>query len=162
MASSIQSAGIEPIVSRASHFEAVRKSLDVFVGRGKRYSYKAVERGSGVPARMIEAYRYPLDHEEWRAIKPEELASLFAFFGPEFTTEYLSAVVEQGAYWLPTGDEPDPARMAADSAEDAAVVTRAAADRRFDDNERQQLKVVGQRKIERGHQLVALGGRRAA
>lgn len=156
MASETISAGIECLVSRNAHYEAVSKALNLFVGRGKRYSYKAAERGSGVPERMIEAYRYPPDNEYWRPIKPEELASLFSFFGPDFTTEYLAAVAGQGAYWLPDADEPDPARMSADSAEDTATIARAAADGKFDQDERQQLRVVGQRKIERGQQLVAL------
>lgn len=149
-----QSAGLSPLVSRNAHFDAVTKALNVFVGRGKRYCYKTVERGSGVSARMIEAYRHDQGHEEWRPIKPEELASLFRFFGPEFTTEYLSAIADQGAFWLPTGLEP-PAVLAADTAEDTAIVARAAADGQFDEGEKPALHVVGLRMIERGQRLAA-------
>lgn len=148
------SAGLCPLVSRNAHFEAVTKALNVFVGRGKRYSYKEVQNGAGIPERMIECYKHLPDHEDWRAIKPEELASLFRFIGPEFTGTYLAAIADQGAFWLPTGVEP-PGALAADSAEDTAIVTRAAADGRFDEGEVPALRVVGLRMIERGQRLAA-------
>jgi hypothetical protein len=98
-----QSAGIEPLVSRNAHFEAVSKALSVFVGRGCRHSYKDVQRGAGIPERMIECYRHHPNHSDWRPIKPEELASLYRFLGPEFTSTYLTEVAEQSAYWNPEG-----------------------------------------------------------
>lgn len=149
-----QSAGLSPLVSRNDHFDAVAKALNIFVGRGKRYSYKDVQRGAGIPERMIECYKHLPDHEDWRPIKPEELASLFKFLGPEFTSTYLGKVCDQGAFWLPTGIEP-PGAIAADSAEDTAIITRAAADGKFDDGEKPALHVVGQRMIERGQRLAA-------
>jgi hypothetical protein len=111
------SAGIEPLVSRTKHFEAVTRALNLFVGRGRRYSNVDCERGAGVPARMMESYRQYPEHQDWRQIKPEEFASLICFLGADFHSTYLSQIGSgQGAYWLPEGDG-DAAALNTDSAE---------------------------------------------
>jgi hypothetical protein len=156
MPSDNNSAGIEPIVPRTELYRAFGKALRLYVGRSARFSYKELQRKAGVPARMIEAYRHDPDHEEFRAAPFDHVMSLAKALGPEFTADWLS-LANQGAFWLPEDGEPDPARISADSAEDTATIARAAADGKFDTEERQQLRAVGHRKIERGKQLVALG-----
>jgi len=147
------SAGIDPLVSRSAHFNAVAYALRLFVGRGRRFTYKEVQKGAGVPERMIECWRLDCDHEDWREILPEQLASLQKFLGPDFTTEYLSRVADQGAFWLPDEDLP-PGAIAADNAEDNAIITRAALDGKFDEDEKPDLKVVGVRLVARGAQVL--------
>lgn len=150
------SAGIEPLVSRRAHFSAVSAALKLFVGRGRRFSYKEIQKGAGVPERMIECWRHDMDHEDWREILPEQLASLQKFLGPDFTTEYLSLVADQGAYWLPDSEDIPPGALAADSADDNATLAHMAADGKFDDKEKPDLKVVGRRMMIRGATLKAL------
>lgn len=147
------SAGIVPNVSRAKLYEAFGTALRLFIGRGKRHSYKDVERGAGVSARMIEAYRYEPDHEEWRPAPIEHIFSIAGFIGPDFTNEILP-LIGQGAFWLPEDDLP-PGDIAADMADDNAEVTRRAKDGSFKGDEK-ALKVVGRRMMERGAVLVAL------
>ncbi len=154
-------AGNEPLVSRMRHWEAVTKALNMFVGRGKRFSNKDCEDGAGVPARMMGCYRQKPDTQEWRPLRPEEFASLVCFLGPGFSSAYMAAINSgQAAYWLPEGD-PNPGDLAADNADDNAVITRAARDGVFDRQERAELTVVGARMVERGAKLVALTGRAA-
>ena len=153
MTQSSNSAGIAPNVSRTKLYEAFGTALRLFIGRGKRHSYKDVERGAGVSARMIEAYRYDLDHEEWREPKIEHIFSIAGFIGPDFTNEILP-LIGQGAFWLPEDDLP-PGDLAADMADDNAEVTRRAKDGSFKGDEK-ALKVVGRRMMERGAVLVAL------
>jgi len=152
------SAGIIPNVSRTKLYEAFGNALRLYIGRGKRHSYKDVERGAGVSARMIEAYRHDLDHEEWREPKIEHIFSIAGFIGPDFTNEILP-LIGQGAFYLPEDDMP-PGDFAADLADDNAEVTRRAKDGSFKGDE-QALKVVGRRMMSRGAALVALD-RRAA
>lgn len=147
------SAGLVPLVSRNAQGEALSKALRLFVGRGCRYSYKEVERGSGVSARMIECYRHSPEHEDWRPVKPEELASLFRFLGEEFTTAWLEQVAQQGAYWLPTTDDTPPGALAADACEDAAAIARRAADGVLDNNDVIELRPTGGRMMAQGARL---------
>lgn len=150
-----QSAGAIPLVSRNAAGEALSRALRLYVGRGRRYSCKEVERGSGVAARMVESYLCDPSQEDWRPAKLAEVLSLARFLGPDFTAQWLS-LADQGAFWLPD-EEPDPGVLAADNADDNAIVTRAAADRQFDEDERPDLHVVGRRMVSRGAQLAALG-----
>lgn len=154
MTGTSNSAGIVPNVSRSKLYEAFGRGLHLFIGRGKRHSYKDVERGAGVPARMIEAYRYELNHEEWREPKIEHIFSIAGFIGPDFTNELLT-LIGQGAFWLPEEDIP-PGELAADNADDNAEITRRALDGSFKGDEK-ALSVVGSRMMERGAKLVALG-----
>jgi len=146
------SAGLCPLVSRNSQGEALAQALRLFVGRGARFSYKELQQGTGIPARMIECYRHSPEHEDWRPIKAEELASLVRFLGPEFTTEWLSRVAQQGAFWLPDEDDTPPGAIAADESEDAARISRCAADGDFK-GDGVVLRPVALRMIARGHRL---------
>jgi hypothetical protein len=146
-----------PLVSRTKLFEAVAKGLRNEIGRGKRFSVKEVSNHTGVPDRAIECAKLEPDNPDWRVLSAEQLVSLSSFLGPVFTSEWL-AVAQQGAFWLPDG-EIEPGEMAADNADDNAVITRAARDNDFDQLERPQLRLVGEHLIERGERLVALGGR---
>lgn len=147
------SAGIEPNVARTDAYGAFGKALRLYVGRGCRYSYKDLQRKSGVCARMIEAYRYSPGHEEWRAAPFEDILSLSGAIGPEFTADWLR-LTGQGAFWLPEGDVP-PGAIAADAAEDTAVIARAAANGEFEPHEKPDLHVVAQRMIVNGQRLAA-------
>lgn len=155
MTSGNPSAGVSPIVSRAAAGLALSQSLRLFVGRGRRYSYKQVQRGAGISARMLECYRQEPDHEDWRPIKPEELASLYLFLGSDFTTDYLERVARQGAYELPEPDDLSHAEIAADLSEGTAQVMRAAADNDFGEN----VRSIGTKLMCRGAQLRHLGSR---
>ena len=150
------SAGIFPLVSRAQQGAALAKALRTFVGRGKMHSYKTVQRGAGVPSRMLECYMHQPDHEDWRQIKPEELASLCSFLGPDFTTEWLSRIADQGAYWLPDGDDMPPGDLALETVEDSASLSRVARSGDLGENDRQTLKVVGARMVNRGQRIVQM------
>src|SRR6478736_532560 len=150
-----KSAGIEPNVSRNEIFRAFGSALRLYIGRGKRHSYKDIERGAGVPARMIEAYRYDPSHEEWREPGVDHILSIAGFIGPDFTNEILP-LIGQGSFWLPEDGDPNPGTFAADSSEDATEIVKRASDGVFCDNDRRELGRVGQRKIERGMRLVAM------
>jgi hypothetical protein len=100
MASQPKSAGIEPNVSRNAAYSALAKTLRLSVGRGCRFSYKDLERKSGVPSRMIEAYRYEPDHEEWRPAPFEHILSLVGAIGTEAANDFL-ALVGMVSIWLP-------------------------------------------------------------
>ena len=150
------SAGIVPNVSRTKLYEAFGSALRLYIGRGRRHSYKEAERGAGVSARMIEAYRYEPDHEEWRPAPIEHIFSIAGFIGPDFTNEILP-LIGQGAFYLPDDDLP-PGDLAADMADDNAEVTRRAKDGSFKGDEK-ALKVVGRRMMSRGAVLVALDRR---
>lgn len=143
------------LVSRSAAGLALAQSLRLFVGRGRRYSYKEVQRGTGIPARMIQSYLQEPGHEDWRRIQPEELASLYLFLGPEFTTDYLERVAKQGAYWMPEGDGVTH-DIAADVSDSAAQVVRAAT---ANDSGPNNLRAVGTSLMCRGAQLRYLGNR---
>lgn len=148
------SAGIEPNVSRSAAYSAFGRALRLYVGRGCRYSYKELQQKSGVAARMIEAYRYATDHEEWRPAPFEDVLSLSGAIGPEFTADWLS-LSAQGAFWLPETDDTPPGALAADNADDNAELTRRALDGSFA-GDAKALRIVGQRMVARGMKLSAV------
>lgn len=154
------SAGNETLVSRAKHFEAVTRALNLYVGRGRRFSNLDCDRGAGVPERMMESYRQYPDHSDWRPIKPEEFASLICFLGPEFHSKYLAEIASgQGAYWLPEGDG-DAASLNTDSAEfnyEYARATDPASEGgpEITPKERQKLRVVASRMGPKAHAVAA-------
>lgn len=149
------SADNSPLVSRTKLYAAVAKGLRNEIGRGKRYTVKEVSNHTGVPDRMIECAKVDPDNLDWRPLSFEYVMSLSSFLGPVFTSEWLSAA-QQGAFWLPEGDEMPPGELAADNADDNATITRAARDGVFDQKERKELRPVGLRMVSRGAQLVAL------
>lgn len=148
------SADFEPLISRNALDEQVHDALRLFVGRGRRYSVKQLAKGAGIPERMIESAIAPLDSTEFRPLARENLWSVIAFLRAPFTNELL-ALVQQGAFDLPEGDLPPAARMAADCANDTAHVAEIAADQTLTHEDRQTLKLVGQRSVERGMHMIA-------
>ena len=155
MSNCSNSAAIEPLVRRNQHFFAVGKALRLLVGRGRRYTYKDVQRGAGVPERMLRAFKEDPGHEEFRPIAPEQFASLVVFLGADFTSEYLEGIsAGQGAYDLPDEDVPPPGVIAADAAEDSATLSRMAVDGGY--SGKPELKVMGSRMVSRGAGLVKM------
>ena len=116
------SANFEPLVSRAAAGEKIARALRVFIGRGRKYSVREVEIGSGVPARAIEcAMVMNPDNEDWRRLSQEYLLSLQAFLGPQFTTMVIAPLCQQGAYSLPDTDPGDEALSTMRAAIDLAA-----------------------------------------
>lgn len=155
------SANLEPIVSRNVMARAVGDALRDFVGRGREYSVKQLANRSGVADRRIECAMCDPDTTDFRALGVEHLLSIAAILGPDFTDSWLE-LAKQGAFELPSDEDPSPGDLAADNAEDNAVVTRVARNGVFDADEKPELKVVGTRMIGRGQRLVAIAERRAA
>lgn len=155
------SADLFPIVSREQAENALQQALGLFVGKGRRYSVVQLSKGAGVPQRTIECFKsYPYGHPDFRPLHSGALFSITAFLGSEFTNEWLR-LTGQGAFDLPD-DVPSPGDLAADTSDDSAKVVRAAIDGKFDASERRELPAVGARMMQRGAQLVAIGGGRAA
>lgn len=154
------SANLSPLISRERMGNAIKGALDLYVGRGRRYSVKQLANATGVKDRVIECAKCDPASVDYRPLPLEALASIAAFLGSDFTNEWLH-LAGQGAFDLPD-DEPAPGEVAADNTDDNAVVVRAAIDGHFDRDERRDLKVVGSRMVTRGSQLAALGRRAAA
>jgi hypothetical protein len=154
------SAGVCALVSRDTAENAICNALRLFVGRGRRYSVKQLSNGTGVKDRMIEGAMAHCGHSDHRPLPSFALLSIASFLGADFTNEWLR-LAHQGAFELPEGNEPKPGDLAVDNSDDNAVVTRAAMDGVFDDEERRVLPIVGARLMARGSQLVAMGGRAA-
>lgn len=152
--SATDSAGFSPLVSRSQFHEEFRSALRIFVGRGKRYSYKQAGNGAGIHPRMIECFLAPVGSQEWRDPHPEHIFSLASFLGPAFTSEWLK-LAHQGAFHLPDEDLPPPGEIAADAATDTAEIVTRAADGEFCAEDRKALAGAGHRSIERGMRLVA-------
>jgi hypothetical protein len=156
---------LSPNVSREHAWNKFGSALRLYVGRGRRYTVKQLANATGVKDRVIECAMTAPDSVDFRPMPLEAILSIAAFLGADFTNEWLH-LAGQGAFELPDEDEPLPGQFAADVVGDGAEVARRAADGEFCTNDRQALRVVGQRKIERGMQLVAMAerprGRRAA
>ncbi len=137
------------LVSRS----AARNAIRLYVGRGRRYSVKQLSNATGVPDRLIECAIADVESSDYRAPGFEHLLSIALFLGSDFTAEWLQ-LARQGAFDLPDGDTP-PGAVAADLADDAAMVTRAALDGEFQDHEKPDLRVVGRRMVAAGMRLAA-------
>lgn len=154
------SANFVPLVSREHAWNKFSAALRLYVGRGRRYSVKQLANGAGVKDRVIECAMYAPDNIDFRPMPFEAQMSIARFLGADFTNEWL-VVAEQGAFDLPDESEPPPGMLAADCTGDSAEIARRAADGEFCSDDRKALKVVGQRKIERGMRLVAMGSKAA-
>lgn len=155
------SAEMDPLISREQAENEFRKALNLFVGRRRLYSNTQLAKGSRVPERLIECFRsYPLGHPDYRPLHFGHKLSIMAFLGADFTTEVLR-LAEQGAFDFPEEDDPRPGDVALQASEDTTEIVRRAADGEFCGGDKKALKVVGLRKIARGHQLVAAAGRAA-
>lgn len=107
MASVVTSANLSPLISRNRIGEAVRDSLHLHVGRGRRYTVKALSEATGVPERCIEAAKCGPDDTEYRPLKLEELASLIKFLGAPFASSILE-IAGLGTFELMDGQPPLP------------------------------------------------------
>lgn len=150
------SANFPLLVSREQSGNKIGAALRLYVGRGRRYSVKQLANATGVKDRLIECAMTDAGSVDYRPLPPECLLSLMAFLGADFSNEFL-ALANQGAFELPDEGEPPPGMLAADCAGDSAEIARRAADGEFCSDDRKALKIVGQRKIERGMRLVAMG-----
>lgn len=147
------SANVGPTVSRNDAGEKISRALCLYVGRGRRYSVKQLSNATGVPDRMIECAKTHPDSEDWRPLPVDALLSIARFLGADFTNEWLG-LAEQGAFDLPD-EEPDPMQAALGASEDTTEIVRRAADGEFCANDKAALRIVGQRKVKRGMQLIA-------
>lgn len=101
----------EPLVSREEIREKVRKALNLYVGRGRRFSVDELSAGAGVPKRCVQAATTLITDENYRPLSLENLASIGKFLGAPF----VSAVLEPcglGAFEL-SGQIPLPNVLAA-------------------------------------------------
>jgi hypothetical protein len=155
--SSVASANIPSLVSRAAAREAVRKAVRLYVGRGRHYSVKQLSNGTGVPDRLIECAICDPEGEDFRPLSLEHLLSISAFLGDNFTTEWLR-LSKQGAFALGDEDLPPPAEVVADIVRDASAVATCAADGKFSEQDERTLRDVGHREVVRGVKLVSVGG----
>lgn len=116
------SANIACTVSRSAMGEAVARGLRLFIGRGREFSVKIVANRTGVPDRAIEsAMVMDTDSEDWRPLKPEYLAALGRFLGPEFNSAWMVPLCDQAAVALPGDDD---GRGALSTVEDAVTLCR--------------------------------------
>ena len=149
------SANIGSNISRTVAGNAINNALRLFVGRGREFSVKMLSNMSGVPDRVIECAMCHPEDPDYRPLKPEALLSIAGVLGPGFTTEMLKPV-NQAAYKRDRR-EIEPGTLVADCAADTCEIATRAADGHFDINDRRALKLVGQRQVERGMMLVAMG-----
>lgn len=112
-------ANFTPLISRNRIGETIRDALHLHVGRGRRYSVRALSEATGVPERCIEAAKCEPDDPEYRPLKLEDLASLTKFLGASFASAFLEPA-GLGAFEL-SGQPPLPKVLAsADAQEDTA------------------------------------------
>ena len=148
-----ESAELISLISRERAENAFRDALNLFIGRGRKYSSEQIEKATGVSRRLIDCCRsYPFGHPDFRRLDFAAKLSVSAFLGADFTSEWL-AVAAQGAFDLPDADDTPPGALAADNSDDNATLVRAAIDGKFDDDEKPELKVVGTRLVSRGMKL---------
>jgi hypothetical protein len=146
----------ELLVSRNTWREAVRKALNLYVGRGRRYTVKELSNATGVADRIIESAKLDPGDPDFRPLREENLASVGKFLGAPFVSIWLETM-GLGAFELMDGQIPLPGVLAAQEAADTAEIVSRAADGEFDADDREALKAVGHREIQRGMTLVSLG-----
>jgi hypothetical protein len=147
-----ESAELISLISRERAENAFRDALNLFIGRGRKYSSEQIEKATGVSRRLIDCCRsYPFGHPDFRRLDFAAKLSVSAFLGADFTSEWL-AVAAQGAFNLPDADDTPPGAIVADDAEDHAQLSDAARDGTFA-NDAATLKVVSTRMIARGMKL---------
>jgi hypothetical protein len=103
----VQSEDFELLVSCNSIRERQRSALRLHIGRGRRLSVEEASVGSGVKVARINAAMRPVNADDYRALKQEELASLAKFLGPSFASHYLE-LSGLGAFELMDGQIPLP------------------------------------------------------
>src|SRR6478736_9735590 len=93
------------LISRSAANSVFREAVRLFVGRGKRFSCKQVEIGTGIKARMVECFMAPVDSTEFRKPDLEEVLTLCSFFGSAFTSALIEPA-RQAAFDLPDEELP--------------------------------------------------------
>ena len=143
------------LVSSTAARDAVGAALRLHVGRGRRYSVKQLANATGVKDWEINFALISAEDTAHRPLKIEALMSISLFLGADFINEWMR-LAQVGVFDLPeTADAPGV--IAADNTDDSAKIVRAAMDGVFDDQETPDLVKVGNRMMQRGAQLVALG-----
>jgi hypothetical protein len=104
------SANFGPLISRNCIGETIRDALHLYVGRGRRYTVRALSEATGVPERCIEAAKCEPSDPEYRPLKLEDLVSLARFLGAPFASAFL-APAGLGAFEL-SGQAPLPKVLA--------------------------------------------------
>lgn len=122
MASQPESVNKKLLVSRNSIREAQAKALELYVGRGCRFSVKELSNATGVPDRSIEAAKCEADDPDYRPLSQENLASIGKFLGAPFVSIYLE-LSALGAFEL-SGQIPLPKVLATASADEPAAEER--------------------------------------
>jgi hypothetical protein len=113
------SANISLLVSRSSLRGAISKALNLYVGRGRRYTVKELSNATGVPDRIIECAKLDPEDPDFRPLREEALASVSKFLGAQFVSLWLETM-ELGAFEL-SGQPPLPCVLAkADAPTDAS------------------------------------------
>lgn len=158
--SATDSANNSLLVSRNSLREAIRKALNLYVGRGRRFTVKELSNATGVPDRIIECAKLDPDDPDFRPLREENLASIGKFLGAPFVSIWLETM-GLGAFELMDGQIPLPGVFAAADAADTAEIVSRAADGEFDAEDCEALKAVGHREIQRGMTLVSMGSKAA-
>lgn len=143
------------LVSSSQARDAIASALRLYVGRGRRYSVKQLANATGVKDWEINFALIPADDTAHRPLKIEALMSISLFLGADFINEWMRPA-QVGVFDLPDGADA-PGAIAADNTEDNAKIVRAAVDGVFADEEKLDLVKVGNRMMQRGAQLVALG-----
>lgn len=111
--SDAQAAEMSQIISREQSENAFRTALNLFVGRGRRFSSKQVQLGCGVSHRVIDCFRsYEHGHPDYRPLHMGAQMSIMRFLGPEFTSEWIK-LAGQVAFHKPDGIDHDEVEDAA-------------------------------------------------
>lgn len=93
-----QSAGIEPLISHEQAVNEYRRALNLFVGRGKRFTNEELAIASGVPERLIECLRsYGPGHPDYRKLHFGHLLSIASALGADFTSRWLKLCYQRAA-----------------------------------------------------------------
>src|SRR5690349_9751204 len=80
---------LEPLVSRDEIREKIRRALNLYVGRGRRYTVEELSQGAGVRKRLIRAALAPTNDENYRPLTLENLWSIAKFLKASFASNVL-------------------------------------------------------------------------
>jgi len=133
---------------------AIRWSLRLHIGRGRRYSVAEVSEGTGVPVWQLNQAMIEAEDSKHRPLPPESFMSVATFLGSSF----LQGCIKPTGICVfdPPEGEVSPGQMAANNTDDNATLVRAAIDDVFDEDECPDLIEVGNRMIARGMRLRSL------
>jgi hypothetical protein len=98
-------ADFEPLISRNLSYERLGAAINLFCGRGRRFTVQELAKGTGVPERAIECAKYQPHQAEFRPLRFDYLLSLSKFLGAQFVSHYLEPS-GLGAFELMDGQQP--------------------------------------------------------